>query len=213
MITSVITSMKNLGAIAIAMHAYHDKHGHFPPATVYSTSGKPLYSWRVALLPFLEQENLYHEFNLDEPWDSPANKKLLAKMPEIYKPVMDGKTKDAHATFYQVCVGAGALWQEDKSEPTTSDAKSGLGNAILVIEAGEAVPWTKPADVQCDPNQPLPKLGGLFADRINVAWGNGLRTRIPRECDEKMLRLAITCREQTSFDRSTLIAKPKNAQK
>src|SRR5262249_54155708 len=69
----------NLKQIALAMHNYNDAYnGKLPAHAIYSKDGKkPLLSWRVAILPFIEQDNLYQQFHLDEPWDSEHNKKLI----------------------------------------------------------------------------------------------------------------------------------------
>jgi len=71
----------NLKQIALAMHNYHDTYGTFPPHAIYSKDGKPLLSWRVMILPYIEQNNLYQQFHLDEPWDSEHNQKLMQQMP------------------------------------------------------------------------------------------------------------------------------------
>jgi hypothetical protein len=79
-------SMQNLHAIALAMMHYHDDYARFPPTVVSTKDGKPLHSWRVMLLPYLGQKRLFDQFRLDEPWDSPTNKPLLALMPPEYAP-------------------------------------------------------------------------------------------------------------------------------
>jgi len=76
-------SANNLKQLALAMHTYHDKHRAFP-ARAISKDGKPLLSWRVQLLPFLEQQALYEQFRLDEPWDSEHNRKLIPLMPAVF---------------------------------------------------------------------------------------------------------------------------------
>jgi hypothetical protein len=76
--------------VALALHNYHDKHGRLPPAVVYGEDGKPLHSWRVLLLPFIAQGELYREFKLDEPWDSPHNLALLPRMPATFAPPFRG---------------------------------------------------------------------------------------------------------------------------
>ncbi|HEY7158442.1 MAG TPA: DUF1559 domain-containing protein, partial [Gemmataceae bacterium] len=75
-------SKDNMQKLGIAMHTYHDVNDHFPPATIYDKDGKALLSWRVLLLPYLEQDDLFAQFHFDEPWDSKHNKPLLAKMPK-----------------------------------------------------------------------------------------------------------------------------------
>jgi hypothetical protein len=83
-------SQNNLKQLGIAIHSYHDVHG-FLPTDVRDADGKPLLSWRVLLLPYLEQEPLYRRFKLDEPWDSENNKPLLALMPEVLRSPMQAK--------------------------------------------------------------------------------------------------------------------------
>ena len=91
-----MNSMNNLKQIALALHNYHAAMGSFPATASMSKDGKPLLSWRVHILPYLEQDNLFKQFKLDEPWDSEHNKALIAKMPDIYRSpaqkVGDGKT-------------------------------------------------------------------------------------------------------------------------
>ena len=100
-------SLKNLKAIAVALHAFHDTHNRFP-TDVTDKDGKPLLSWRVELLPYLEEDNLFKQLRRDEPWDSPHNLKLLAKMPDVYRVATD--PKDATHTYYQRFAITGMPW-------------------------------------------------------------------------------------------------------
>jgi hypothetical protein len=188
-----VRSANNMRQLAIAMHNYHDTHGRFPPAVVYSQDGKPLYSWRILLLPYVEQEKLYKEFNLEEPWDSEHNKTLLAKMPEIYAPT-GTKTKEPFTTFYQVFYGPGAAFEGKEGKRIPHDFQDGTSNTILFAEAGEPVPWTKPVDLPYAADKPLPKLGGLLPDlpSLNVAMADGSVRSVNRTVSEKTLRAAIT---------------------
>src|SRR5579884_2012324 len=79
-----ISSQNNLKQLGLAFHNYNSAYNRMPPAVVYDKDGKPLYSWRVLVLPFVEQDNLYKQFKLDEPWDSPTNKRLLTPMPKVF---------------------------------------------------------------------------------------------------------------------------------
>jgi len=182
-------SANNLKQIGLAMHNYHDTNGNLPPAAIYR-DGKPLLSWRVAILPFLDQQALYDKFKLDEPWDSEHNKKLLAEMPDIFAPVV-AKTKEKGMTFYQVFTGAGTAFEGTDGLKIT-DFTDGTSNTILAIEGGEAVPWTKPADLPYDADKPLPKLGGEYKDVITLLIADGSVRFIKKEFDEKALRAAIT---------------------
>ncbi len=164
-------SGSNLKQIWKAMKSYHDSHGHLPPTAAYGKDGQPLYSWRVLLLPFLGEEDLYSQFRLDEPWDSPNNKPLLAKMPLVYVHPTEGKPKEPYGTYYQVFVGGGAVFEAGPdNKPLTlrqiDAAQAGLGtaNTLLVIEAANPVPWTKPEDLIYNSDEPLPKLGRFYPE-------------------------------------------------
>jgi RNA polymerase sigma factor (sigma-70 family) len=184
-----VKSTNNLKQLALALHNYHATFGTLPPAAIYSKDGKPLLSWRVAILPFIEQDNLYKQFHLDEAWDSDHNKTLLAQMPKVYAP-LGGAAKDKHSTFYQVFVGKGTAF-EGKEGTKFQDFSAGVSNTFLVVEAGEAVPWTKPSDLPYVADQPLPKLGGMFKDLIHVAMADGSVRTLPANAKEETIRSAI----------------------
>ena len=71
----------NLKQIALAMHNYHDVHGCFPPAYTTDENGRPMHSWRIFLLPYIEQQHLYDQYDFDQPWDSPHNMEVARQMP------------------------------------------------------------------------------------------------------------------------------------
>jgi hypothetical protein len=157
----------------------------------------PLLSWRVAILPFVEQKKLYRQFKLDEPWDSEHNKKLLEKMPEIYAPVT-GKAK-AGLTYYQVLVGKDAPFDGTVNPRIPASFPDGTSRTFLVVEGGEAVPWTKPQDIAYD-GKAVPKLGGLFPDGFHAAMADGSIRFVPRGADPKAVRAAITARGGEDID-------------
>jgi prepilin-type processing-associated H-X9-DG protein len=173
-----------LKQLAIAMHKYHSVHGRFPPAVVYSKDGKPLYSWRVLLLPYVEADNVYSQFKLDEPWDSPTNINLLPLMPETFREPSQ-PTSDT-GTFYQVLVGSGTAF-EDRQGARLQDFTNGVSNTLLIVEAEDAVPWSKPADLPYDPNQPFPKLGQRHGGGANAAMADGAVRFIDRGTGDAML--------------------------
>lgn len=194
-------SQNNLKQIVIAMHNYHDVYKFLPAAAICSKdNGNPLLSWRVAILPFIEQDALYRQFKLDEPWDSPHNIKLLPMMPKTYAPV-GVKTKEPHTTFYQALVGPQAAFETrlDKNFLFGArgirlfDATDGTSNTIGVVEAFEPVPWTKPAELPYDAQKPLPKIGGgQFADGFHAAFMDGVVRFLSKRIDEATLRALIT---------------------
>src|SRR6516165_3014449 len=128
------------------MHTYNDQYGSLPSAAICDKDGKPLLSWRVSLLPFLEDQGLYQQFRLDEPWDSPHNLQLLPRMPRVYAPFNGKRTPEPYTTYYQVFVGKGAAFETRKGLRLSQDFPDGTSKTFLIVEAGEPVPWTKPED-------------------------------------------------------------------
>jgi hypothetical protein len=184
----------NLKQIAIAMHNYHDVHGRLPPAVVRDKAGKPLYSWRVLVLPYLEADDLYKQFHLDEPWDSPHNRSLLSQMPRVFRDP-SSTDPDPGATVYQVFVGPKTGFESPQGE-TLLSFTDGTSNTVLVVEAATAVPWTQPVDLPYDPKGPLPELGGHHTvagqQGFNVAMADGSVHYISDSIDETLLRAMIT---------------------
>jgi Protein of unknown function (DUF1559) len=188
-----ITSANNLKHVGLGMHGYHDIHSSFPAAAIQDKNGKALLSWRVAILPFIEEENLYREFKLDEPWDNKHNKKLIAKMPKIYAPPIQGKPAKANTTYYQVFTGPDAAFNLKAAlGPKVTDVKDGVSHTAMVVEAGQAVIWTKPDDVAYDAKKPLPKLGGLFKEGFHVITCDGAVRFVGRQAKVAQLRALIT---------------------
>jgi prepilin-type processing-associated H-X9-DG protein len=143
-----MSSSNNLKQIALGLLNYESAYKKFPPRIGKSADGKPLLSWRVKILPFLEEQALYNEFHLDEPWDSEHNIKLLERMPAVYaNPRV--VTLPGH-TAYLLPYGEDTGWPEDAFRmPNITD---GTSNTVAVVEAGGevAVPWTKPDDLDID---------------------------------------------------------------
>jgi RNA polymerase sigma factor (sigma-70 family) len=316
-------SRLNLKKLVLAMHNYNDTYGHLPWAATTGKTGKALSSWRVALLPFLEEQELYRQFKLDEPWNSPHNLKLLSKMPAVFAPP-GIKTRRPYSTFYQVFVSAGSSGSGGRpagSGPTPgggSGGPPGMGagapggammpgggspgaggpggamnrpgmpgpaggrkagsqppgmrpggpggpggfpagmapgmgsggsgnfpagmapgmsqpgaelqdlhsafvkgqatripdsfpdgtsNTILIVEAGNPIPWTKPEDLHYATDEPLPELGGLFPNVFHAAFVDGSIHTLTKNYSEKQLRYAITANDGMNFDESKIEAR------
>jgi hypothetical protein len=167
-------TQNNLKQIGLAMLNYHDTFGHFPPAGDSEPRGQANVSWRVAILPFVEHDSLWRQFHLNEPWDSPTNQPLLAKMPKLY--LLPGQKADGSGlTHYQGVMGPGSIF-ESPLGCRIAEIVDGTSNTILIVEAATPVPWTRPADMAYNPKAPLalPRhwRGGfhaLFADG-SVRW-------------------------------------------
>jgi hypothetical protein len=183
----------SLKALAFAMHEYAGDHGTLPPHAVYSEDGTPLLSWRVLLLPYLGEGDLFDEFRLDEAWDGPNNARLLARRPAAYAAPGWWPPGGRHGTFYQVFVGRGAAFEGRKGLRLSQDFPDGTWQTILIADAGEAVPWTKPDDLPYAADRPLPGLGGLrLRGRIMAAFADCSVRSIPEGVGEEALRAAIT---------------------
>ena len=185
-----MNSINNLKQMALAMFNYMDANGQFPADAIYDKTGKPLLSWRVAILPYIEQDNLYKQFHLDEPWDSDHNKKLLEQMPPLYG-FGDETAAKNHETHYQGFVGKGAFF-DGKKGVKVADITDGTSNTIMLVEAKKAVPWTKPEDVPFDAGKLVPKLGGLFDGIFNAAMCDGSVHSFPLTIKGDTLRALIT---------------------
>lgn len=165
-----------LKQLAFAMYNYADTHkGWLPAAANFDKQGKPLLSWRVHLLPFVERQNLYRQFHLDEPWDSPHNRKLIAHMPDVYQGP-NRKLNREGKTIYLLPVGKNAAFKGGSKGPRMpADFPDGTSNTILIVEADDAhaVPWTKPEDLPIDPKHPQRGLGGHFHGGFLAAIADG----------------------------------------
>ncbi|AWM36621.1 hypothetical protein GobsT_55580 [Gemmata obscuriglobus] len=187
-VTEMVRSQNNLKQIALAAHNFESANGKLP-GDIVDKDGKPLLSWRVAILPYIEEEEVYKKFKLDEPWDSDTNKKLIEKLPKVYAPIRV-KAKPGE-TFYQTFTGKGALLG-DKGGLKILDITDGTSQTVMLVEAGDPVVWSKPADVPFDPEKPLPKLGGMFDGAFHVALCDGSVRRIRRNFDANEFKKAIT---------------------
>jgi prepilin-type processing-associated H-X9-DG protein len=183
----------NLKQIALAMHNYHDANGRLPAHAIYAKDGKtPLLSWRVAILPYIEQDNLYKQFKLDEPWDSEHNKKLIPLIPQVYvSPAVlhGGEPGLAH---YKVFVGPAAGFDRSPRGRRLVDITDGTSNTLLAVETNDPVVWTKPDDIPFDLEKPLPKLTPIHPGGVSAAFFDGSVRFLSTAIDEKILWALIT---------------------
>jgi len=166
--------VNNCKQIGLAMHNHHAAHEAFPAAAIVGKGDKPLLSWRVAILPFLgEDENaLYKEFHLDEPWDSPHNKALIPRMPRAYL-CPSRANPVAGTTGYQGFTGENTLLG---AQPVgLNQVTDGTANTMMVVESSKVVPWTKPEDIPFDEKAQAALLGAGsdHPGGFNALFGDG----------------------------------------
>jgi hypothetical protein len=201
----------NLKQIGLAIHNYASTYdSRLPGSAFYSAQGKPLLSWRVAILPYIEQGPLYKQFKLDEPWDSPNNIKLLEKMPKLFAPP-PGVQAEAGHTFLQGFSGTGAIFDPmtDLKQPGLCGGSriqtipDGTSNTAMVGESGKAVPWTKPDDIPAM-GPVVPPLGYPGSDRLLILMCDGAVTTITNKPPLEGFRAIVGRADGIPFDIDTL---------
>jgi hypothetical protein len=197
--------MNQFKHLALALLNFESANKHLPPAAICDKEGKPLLSWRVAILPYLDEVKLYKEFHLDEPWDSPHNFELIKKMPNVYAD--PGRKLAAFArdgkTTYQVPVGPETAFSN--AEGTFyRDIKDGTSNTVLIVERdpSHAVVWTKPDDWKVDLAHPRQGLERTDRDYMTLGFADGhVQVINPAKTDEKTLRAFVTRAGGETIDR------------
>jgi prepilin-type processing-associated H-X9-DG protein len=187
----------NLKMITVALQAYHNEHGSFPPAYSVDENGKPMHSWRVLILPHLGEDALYRQFKLDEPWDSPHNQALANRMPAVFRCQADRDAQTGE-TSYLMIVGPGTVADGPKAH-SIDDISDGLSSTIIVTEScGSGVNWLEPRD--CDvQNQTFLVNSGTqqgfesdHAGKVNVAFGDGSVRALSDDTDPNELKAMTT---------------------
>jgi hypothetical protein len=179
-------AMSQLRQIAAALLFYQHVHGRFPPAWLLGPDGKTRHSWRVAILPHLGYHELYRQYRLDEPWDSPANRQVLERMPvEFRHPAANAAVRE---TWCFAVVGPGTVMGSDKGT-AIREITDGAHDTLLVVEAKRSVPWTKPEDVVVDGSAAEARLGGYSGDMFLAAFAaDGSIRALPADMPREQLR-------------------------
>ncbi len=171
-------SRNKMRQILIGMHNFYDRYQAFPPASAQKPNTKARHSWRVAILPFIDQSELYEQYNFDEPWDSKQNKQLLSQMPQMY--ASPGMDQSKGMTKYLAIVGSDTVITSD--QPTgdkghdgtrMQDITDGTSNTIMFVEAKKLVPWTKPEDLPFDADQPFDEITKQLAKTFLIGLTDG----------------------------------------
>lgn len=209
-----------LKQIGLALHNLHEEASYFLPSQeehpeFYDENGQLKVSWRVHLLPYMDQKPLYEQFKLDEAWDSPNNAPLAKNMPDVYKspdtPVNSNKTR------FRVFEGKREKDGEGEEKMTTlfplgqparmRDTKDGLSYTMMVVEAGpdKAIEWTKPGGL--NPAQPKAELGET-ASQVAILKGDGSISLVKKDLEDAQWKEMIGPQDFTRIDWDAIEVKP-----
>jgi hypothetical protein len=197
---SRMVSSGQLCQIGIAILNYDSVHGHLPPQAACDKDGKKLLSWRVEILPYIEQEALYLRFKRNEPWDSPDNRALIPLMPKSYAATGTDPTRGE--TYYKVFAGKNTAFElilDEDTQLTQSKWNIGLliksprghSNVILCVQAADPVIWTKPDDIDYDPNLPLPEMKRVYSGGILAVMADDQVVTVRKRTPESTWRAYI----------------------
>ena len=148
--------VSNLRLIGLALHSYYDLYGSLPPASVTDETGRPMHSWRVLVLPWLEATPLYRRYDFSEPWDGPNNRLLSDAIPPIYRCPNQPSSEPAeeYTTSYAALVGPSTVWAKGNGD---LDALEAPDSTLLVVETVEAqIHWMEPRDIPLEEFTALP---------------------------------------------------------
>jgi hypothetical protein len=159
-------------------------HKQFPTATIIDPDSKTPHSWRVALLPYLDQKALYDRYRLNEPWDSEHNRKLIEEGARIYQVPQDGAEGQCG---YFALVGPGTVFDPDKAPITVERIVDGTSMTMSIVEAKRDIPWTKPEDIAYIQDQPLPEFGGYFPGGFDALFVDGSVHFLSDRVDQQLL--------------------------
>ncbi|MFN0055995.1 MAG: DUF1559 domain-containing protein [Planctomycetales bacterium] len=192
---------QNLHQIGLALFEYHDDYGSFPPAYVADEHGQLSHSWRVLILPYLGQEELYNAYRLDESWDSPHNQSIAAKGAEYYRCPSDGQLTGSPATqmtSYVAVIGAETAWPGSQTT-TQADFTDGMASTLLIVETSDSgIHWMEPRDLHFDrlPGKINPQPGpGISSRHVGGAYalrGDGAAWFFSESLSAKSIRALLT---------------------
>jgi Protein of unknown function (DUF1559) len=186
-----VRSAQNLRFLALAVQLYHDTYGCFPPAVVKDSNGEPLYSGRVLLLPFLEQQQLYDAFRKKVSWDSYANLKFLNETP-LFMHDESMPAKVSGQTDYLFVVGKGTIFEPPVTGSTASSMTDGISNTICIVEVKDSrIKWSEPRDLDLSKPIALPP-GNYRGVNLAVYFDTHLAV-IRNGVPPNVLRAAATC--------------------
>lgn len=183
------SEMLNARQLLLAIHSYEEEHGRFPGPVNPGPDGKAVHSWRVAILPHIGFKDLYEQYNLNEPWDSESNKKVLAEMPDIFRGpnASDTSTNTSYLGFS----GPNTALGDGSKGVTFRDVTDGESNTLLFVETQSNIPWTKPEDISCDEDTTDIRPGGFYDNGFYAAFTDGSAQFVSADISNTELRHMI----------------------
>jgi type II secretion system protein G len=185
-------SINNIKQVLLALLMHLGAKGSYPAYASYRTDGKPLLSWRVHILPYLEEQALYEQFRLDEPWDSEHNRALIVRMPAVFQnpnlPDQTGKTN------YLAVVGEACIFDGTQEGTKIREVTDGTADTVMVVEAAreQAVEWTKPDDWEFNPANPTAGLGGIRPGGWLAGFADGSVHFISEDLNAEQVKAMFT---------------------
>jgi hypothetical protein len=190
---SGLRRVENMNALHGALLRYCSDHGALPPADTTDRTGRRMHSWRVLLLPYLGEQALYSKINLNEPWDSPANRRLSGRMPEYYRSPLEAETHGTTTNYFAVLGPHATWWNGGRVKPWEAG-----GAAILIELVGSKTPWMEPWDPTLDelldmlrPEGGDSPDGNRATDVMYLTVSGDVRTVDPRTDRESMRKLLL----------------------
>jgi len=185
--------LENMQQIARALNEYSDRYGTYPTPVVVDAQGKPLYSWRVLILPFLGHEELYKRFDLKQPWDGVANSNLHREMPPEFASPNSIDAAENHETNYVLITGAGTLFP-----PAGPISRKNIDQpTLLLVETKNSTIWCAPGDIDIGRsfkvgNKPTVDVGGLHQTSFTAMTVDEESFRIPSDVPLTVLNALVS---------------------
>jgi prepilin-type N-terminal cleavage/methylation domain-containing protein len=114
----------NLKQIGLAMHFYHDTHGRLPS---YSGDGNAPATWAVMVMPFLEQDNLFRQWDLSLSYYQQTPVARLSPVKVYYCPTRRTPSSAPMASVF----GDWPSWQLDQG--TEGNVSGALGDYAVCV--------------------------------------------------------------------------------
>lgn len=199
-----MVGMNKVRQVALSMHNFESAMGKFPSSVMVSKHGKK-YSWRIAILPFIEEQALYDQYRFDEDWDSPHNTEVTSQMPETFRhPNAD---PDSTNSSWFLVVGEGTMYDTPETTRGFAGITDGTSNTIMAVEAKRNIHWAKPEDISFNPERF--KLGGYSEDGFLATLADGSAHHFSNDVDPEVLKKFFTAADGNVVNLGDIRYKPK----